>query len=1796
MHVKRARRISFLDRNLGIVITVVVLGIIFGMVYGSGVDILGKKDATGRSVTTFASCSDSDGGKDIFTAGSCYSVPGGGHSDSCSSGKVREYYCGGGSCTYDDISCPTGETCSGGECKCKSGYCITNKIESGCSQLSCPENCVETDNGNDLLNKGTCSMLGEPVKTDSCSGTQSVLEYFCQKTSGFYSCVNATSACPSGTHCDNAVCVADPYGGSGDETAVYDSALGAPKCISGNSKCIAPSRELQCGNIQESNQPNTLDSCTDLALTSGYLGVQQCHSPYINGYNSVDNITIEAVNDNKFAKGKTVNVKVGLYCFDTSKYLNLFYTSNAQSPSWQLVESRATCSSAGFRTETFTVMLANAVGFHAIRAVASSHTSPTSACYSDDQDKDDLAFYVVAGCTDNDGDGHYAIGSACSPADDCNDNDKRIFPGNPEICTDNLDNDCDSAPDCSDSDCANFVSPQPCYDFNEDGVVNGTEATMVALAYPGQGGTYQPKYDLNRDGSISVGDQMLLAINYGYCGKTCAQSSCSALTCGNCGNYSLCKFAGCNWCANGCQQSACGTWCQDSDNGNIYVKGTCKDYLGQAIDSCNPSDTRVAWEYSCSGLSYCTHSSGQCPVNQICSDGACACNVSTCAINGNIANGCNAAACIKPCPCDSYGDVDLDGYVSLSDSMLIASFVAGSTTLTNEQKRRADVNGDGAVSMVDSSLISQYSSGLINTFNVCSVQSCTVSSDCGQNTCSGNIFTQPICSGGNCQNKIANCGQQSKCANNVLTTPTCSVTTGCSNTSSDCPYGCNATTNNKCSLPCSSTSQCGQTTCTGSTLTQPTCTGGICGINASTCQYNCNLTYNKCNLPPVVGACSDTDSADDPYTAGSCTNNTAEYRDTCSGNSLTQYFCSGNSCIVKPSVCDVSKNLNCSIDKCVCAQGACWNNPDDKTQGCSAAACGIPQPTEDISLVQPWTGVSPTSTFTIIVNTTFNAECRYITDEVSTDYINMYVMSTTNNREHRVDNYEITDDNIHLLDVKCKNLSSPFWSILEHIREVWVDSTPPYFIIAEAVPDVISDMPLQTNLTVATDDDSFCKYGNQPDYYAMQNSITEGSDYEYMDYTTYHEKTITGLTNPQNYTYFIACKNLAGLISTATVSFRVNTGEIPSVSITYPENNGAYSNQTMRIEAETNRNGRCSYGPTSSAGVISGTFNTLTTQHTSADFTLPAGSYTYYVKCDFSTALGPRTASAQTNFIIDITPPSTPIVNDTDPRSGDTQTTGFTDRLTVQFYSQDTESGIKEYSYAIFRFDDNSTVKNWTFTTNAQIEVGSLSLINNTRYYFKAKAHNRAGLESNIGVSDGITVLVTAQPNTVTCSNGIKDGMETDIDCGGICAECSNGKNCFGSMDCSSGYCDANKICRASVCDDGIQNGDETDIDCGGSCSETCGVNDNCEVDSDCTSDICTGGKCKSGSSSGGGTTTNDADGDGIPDISDNCPANVNENQKDTDFDGMGDICDADADGDGIPNDWELQHNLDPLNPSDANNILEGGLTALQQYLEESGQGEGIDTEVTGGEGGGFFDWLPFVIAGVVLVFLLVLVLLLVGGRKPKEPAKITHAPSAPIHQYHTPSTQIPVPRTTQGYGHGMMLHKRPGIEQRKEIFSEFEGTMRPPLIMPRTEPPKQTPRTAIPEKKTEEDADALRRLAKTTTEKEPEEKSEEKEKNPFKEISMYFKESRGSVISEKKFSTAASKIQTKAEIVSSIRDLSRDKTVSRNVPKQILTKLLISKKLAKRDAAEVVSKLKKEKVIDADDAIKILSEVTRRE
>lgn len=76
-------------------------------------------------------------------------------------------------------------------------------------------------------------------------------------------------------------------------------------------------------------------------------------------------------------------------------------------------------------------------------------------------------------------------------------------------------------------------------------------------------------------------------------------------------------------------------------------------------------------------------------------------------------------------------------------------------------------------------------------------------------------------------------------------------------------------------------------------------------------------------------------------------------------------------------------------------------------------------------------------------------------------------------------------------------------------------------------------------------------------------------------------------------------------------------------------------------------------------------------------------------------------------------------------------------------------------------------------------------------------------IRSRIGAATCVSCVVNPPP-VPTCTDGIKNGNETGVDCGGTCPPCP----------------------VLPTCTDGIKNGTETGIDCGGNC-KPCSVSDN---------------------------------------------------------------------------------------------------------------------------------------------------------------------------------------------------------------------------------------------------------------------------------------------------------------------------------------------------------------------------------
>ncbi len=157
---------------------------------------------------------------------------------------------------------------------------------------------------------------------------------------------------------------------------------------------------------------------------------------------------------------------------------------------------------------------------------------------------------------------------------------------------------------------------------------------------------------------------------------------------------------------------------------------------------------------------------------------------------------------------------------------------------------------------------------------------------------------------------------------------------------------------------------------------------------------------------------------------------------------------------------------------------------------------------------------------------------------------------------------------------------------------------------------------------------------------------------------------------------------------------------------------------------------------------------------------------------------------------------------------------------------------------------------------------------------------------------------VCSGSNSCQCADTLKNGSETDIDCGGtVCSQCATGKNCNAGSDCISGVCGMDNKCAAPDCGDGVIQG-----------NEQCDDGNKSNAD-DCPDDANNGGSCQhatcgDGFVDGQGPQTEacDGDGNGTPGETAACNSNCTVS---TCGDGIKNVSDNEQcdDGDHCPDD-----------------------------------------------------------------------------------------------------------------------------------------------------------------------------------------------------------------------------------------------------------------------------------------------------
>ena len=131
------------------------------------------------------------------------------------------------------------------------------------------------------------------------------------------------------------------------------------------------------------------------------------------------------------------------------------------------------------------------------------------------------------------------------------------------------------------------------------------------------------------------------------------------------------------------------------------------------------------------------------------------------------------------------------------------------------------------------------------------------------------------------------------------------------------------------------------------------------------------------------------------------------------------------------------------------------------------------------------------------------------------------------------------------------------------------------------------------------------------------------------------------------------------------------------------------------------------------------------------------------------------------------------------------------------------------------------------------------------RYTCNVAVVAQPGFEQRVagGDADYLTIydLRSCTALAPSCSDGMKNQDEVDVDCGGtICPPCGDFQACNVGSDCASGHCqpetygegcphEAGNRYIPAHCFNGVQDAFEIDVDCGYSCRLVCATGQRCD-------------------------------------------------------------------------------------------------------------------------------------------------------------------------------------------------------------------------------------------------------------------------------------------------------------------------------------------------------------------------------
>ncbi len=196
------------------------------------------------------------------------------------------------------------------------------------------------------------------------------------------------------------------------------------------------------------------------------------------------------------------------------------------------------------------------------------------------------------------------------------------------------------------------------------------------------------------------------------------------------------------------------------------------------------------------------------------------------------------------------------------------------------------------------------------------------------------------------------------------------------------------------------------------------------------------------------------------------------------------------------------------------------------------------------------------------------------------------------------------------------------------------------------------------------------------------------------------------------------------------------------------------------------------------------------------------------------TTVGLAFTATATGYELDETP-FFPIDGQLLGNEGAAHNYSFTTHVSAPFIYQTGGSVTVTSDDELFVFVDNQLAHvqagvspEQTTTIAVDALAAGLGLIAGRAYRLDVLSAERQSPSSALSIETaGVALTGPSQCTINGCFNGLQDGTETDLDCGGTCPGCDAGESCGGNGDCRSGSCQGG-TCSA-VCGDGRVEGTE---------------------------------------------------------------------------------------------------------------------------------------------------------------------------------------------------------------------------------------------------------------------------------------------------------------------------------------------------------------------------------------------------